>query len=256
MAALGGQGELEAQGELGEPEENRRLGHANGRMGQPTVCERPTVESRWNVRSRQPQELREGQWRAASAERCEGTHPVGSVGPRQSRGHRNDPPATYKPNGPDSFVVVLREGNKDLVELKRPDLPFFVAQLKHVQDWADLRDERALEVLAQIDNQYAFIAAATGLNVSRMPWTMEWLTIGIQFTVAVEMMLKHALGCFRPVHLSPQVQPIITTPGHGTYPMGHAAQAFVTIVALRGLLGIPDRTKPMSNFIGRRGASA
>jgi hypothetical protein len=146
----------------------------------------------------------------------------------------------YKPNGSDSFVAVLREGNKDLVELKRPDLPFFVAQLKHVQSWAELRDERALEVLAQIDNQYAFIAAVTGLNVSRMPWTIEWLTIGIQFTVAVEMVFKHALGCFRPVHLSPQVQPIITTPGHGTYPMGHAAQAFVTIVALRGLLGLAE----------------
>ena len=37
---------------------------------------------------------------------------------------------------------------------------------------------------------------------------------------------------------SPQVQPIITTPGHGTYPMGHGAQAFATVHALGALLEI------------------
>ena len=33
-------------------------------------------------------------------------------------------------------------------------------------------------------------------------------------------------GCFRPIELSPQVQPIIATPGHATFPMGHAVQAY------------------------------
>jgi len=97
-----------------------------------------------------------------------------------------------------------------------------------------------LEVLAQIDNQFAFIAAVTGLNMARKKWTMEWLMVAIQFTIEVELMFKHAFACYRPVDFSPQVQPIISTPGHGTYPMGHAAQAFATIVALMGLLKIPD----------------
>jgi hypothetical protein len=125
-----------------------------------------------------------------------------------------------------------------LVKLTRPDQPFFIAQLGFVQSWAELRDERAAEILAQIDNQFAFIAAATGLNVVRKKYTMEWLMVAVQFTIEVELMFKHAFACYRPVEFSPQVQPIVTTPGHGTYPMGHAAQAFATIVALSGLLGI------------------
>ncbi len=129
-------------------------------------------------------------------------------------------------------------GRETLVKLTRPDQPFFIAQLGFVQSWAELRDERAAEILAQIDNQFAFIAAATGLNVVRKKYTMEWLMVAVQFTIEVELMFKHAFACFRPVEFSPQVQPIITTPGHGTYPMGHAAQAFATIVALSGLLGI------------------
>jgi len=110
--------------------------------------------------------------------------------------------------------------------------------LPKVQSWAELRDERALEILAQIDSQFAFIAAVTGLNVSRYKWTMEWLAVMLQFTIEVELMFKHVFACYRPVDLSPQIQPIISTPGHGSYPMGHAAQAFATIVALTGLLKI------------------
>lgn len=144
----------------------------------------------------------------------------------------------YTASAPDTYTVSCRDGNQDLVEMKRPGLAFFVKQLPFVQSWAELRDERALEILAQIDNQFAFIAAVSGLNVARKKWTMEWLSIAIQFTIAVESKFKHAFACYRPVDLSPQVQPIITTPGHSTYPMGHAAQAFATVVALCGLLKI------------------
>src|SRR4029434_941646 len=96
------------------------------------------------------------------------------------------------------------------------------------------------EILAQIDNQFAFIAAVTGLNIGRHRWTMEWLTMGLQLVIAVEMRFKHAFACHRPVEYSPQIQPIITTPRHGTYPMGHAAQAVATVVALQHLIGIAE----------------
>jgi membrane-associated phospholipid phosphatase len=146
----------------------------------------------------------------------------------------------YVPTAPHTFTVSFRTaaGPSALVVMTRPDLPFFVAQLPLVQSWAELRDERALEILAQIDNQFAFIAAVTGLNVARKKWTMEWLTVTIQFTIAVELMFKHAFACYRPVEFSPQIQPIISTPGHSAYPMGHAAQAFATVTALTALLGI------------------
>ncbi len=149
----------------------------------------------------------------------------------------------YKDDAADTVIVWNRKDNKNLVEMTRPDLTFFEKQLPFVQSWAELRDERAAEILAQIDNQYAFIASVTGLNVSRKRWTMEWLTIVVQFTIAVESKFKHAFACYRPVDLSPQVQPIVTTPGHSAYPMGHAAQAFATMVALCGLLRLKTNSK-------------
>jgi len=149
----------------------------------------------------------------------------------------------YQAIAPDTFAVLNRSDAKNLVKMKRPGITFFEKQLPFVQSWAELRDERALEILAQIDNQFAFIASVTGLNVSRKRWTMEWLTVVIQFAIAVESRIKHAFACYRPVDLSPQVQPIITTPGHSSYPMGHAAQAFATMVALCGLLKIKSGSK-------------
>ena len=55
---------------------------------------------------------------------------------------------------------------KTLVELTRPSKLFFEKQLGFMQSWAELRDERGAEILTQIDNQFAFIAAATGLNIA------------------------------------------------------------------------------------------
>src|SRR4030095_7689915 len=130
----------------------------------------------------------------------------------------------------------------NLVTLGRHDERFFHGQLDLVQSWAELRDERADEILAQIDNQFAFIAAVTGLNIGRHRWTMEWLTMGLQLVIAVEMRFKHAFASHRPVEYSPQIQPIITTPRHGTYHMGHAAQAGATAVALQHLIGIAEDT--------------
>jgi hypothetical protein len=128
-------------------------------------------------------------------------------------------------------------GGVTLVELGQPPTWFLRRQLPLVQSWAELRDEREAEILAQIDNQIAFIGAVTGLNATKHPWTMEWLSAGLQLCVAVEMRFKHALACPRPVELSPQVQPVITTPLHGSYPMGHAAQAFLVAFALQRLIG-------------------
>jgi hypothetical protein len=112
------------------------------------------------------------------------------------------------------------------------------AQLPLVQSWATLREERTAEILTQIDNQVAFMATITGLNVNRHRWTWEWLSAALSLVIPVEVRFKHALACRRPVAYSPQVQPMITTPGHGTYPMGHAAQIYTLVEALKVLLGL------------------
>jgi len=64
----------------------------------------------------------------------------------------------------------------------------------------------------------------------------------LQFCVYVEMRFKHALGCFRPVEYNAQVQPMITTPGHGSFPMGHATQAYAVTFVLKKLLNLNSTT--------------
>jgi hypothetical protein len=137
-------------------------------------------------------------------------------------------------HGPDTMI--LKSGQSAVFSLTRPSPAFFAAQLPLVQSWATLREERMAEVLTQIDNQVAFIAAITGLKADRHRWTWEWLAAALSLVIPVEVRFKHALACRRPVAYSPQVQAIITTPGHGTYPMGHAAQIYVLVEGLKVLL--------------------
>jgi hypothetical protein len=59
------------------------------------------------------------------------------------------------------------------------------------------------------------------------PKTFEILNLALQLAIFVEMRFKHELACWRPVNYSPDVQPQITTPGHGSLPMGHATQAYM-----------------------------
>jgi hypothetical protein len=145
---------------------------------------------------------------------------------------------TFAPVGANGFTVSSAIGN--LITLTRPTPVFFRNQLPLVDSWAELREERAAEVLAQIDNQIAFLGAVCALNVTRHRHTLELWNMGMQFAVAVEMRFKHALGCRRPVDYSAQVQPIITTPLHGCYPMGHAVQAYMQARMLQTLAGWPD----------------
>lgn len=148
-----------------------------------------------------------------------------------------------------SDVVVTRSGDRAIVashtagplaDLQAPDVPTFKRQLALVLSWAELREERASEILAQIDNQLAFLSAVVYMHPTRTPRTLELLAVAIQFAVNVEMRVKHELACWRPVEYSPQVQPMITTPGHGSLPSGHATQAYISAYVLLQLLELPE----------------
>jgi membrane-associated phospholipid phosphatase len=130
----------------------------------------------------------------------------------------------------------LTVDGKVIASLTLPSQTFFQDQVSMVLSYADLRSERTPEILAQIDNQFAFVAAVTGLHPERHRNTVELLVNAIQFTVLVEMQFKHALACWRPHQYSAQVQPMITTPGHGSLPSGHSTQAFVLARLLGALV--------------------
>jgi membrane-associated phospholipid phosphatase len=141
-----------------------------------------------------------------------------------------------------------------IASLIRPLEACFQQQLLLVLDWAELREERSSEILAQIDPQYAFWAAILGMRADRHRHTMELINIALQLCVFVEMRFKHALACWRAVELSAQVQPLITTPGHGSLPSGHATQAYAVahvLSALRGFAAGSPRHEQLQRLAAR-----
>ena len=95
--------------------------------------------------------------------------------------------------------------------------------------------------MAQIDPQYAFWSSIIYMHPDRTRRTFELVNMVLQFCVYVEMRLKHDLACWRPVEYNAQVQPMITTPGHGSFPSGHATQAYAVAHVLTSLL---ELTRP------------
>jgi hypothetical protein len=117
----------------------------------------------------------------------------------------------------------------DLTQLKmiRPTREQFEKELPDVLADADLREDRASEILAQIDDIISFISAVLPQSLDRMPSTRLLLQTANRLVITTELRLKHEFACARPCEYSPQVQPIIRSPGHGTYPMGHGCEAFM-----------------------------
>jgi membrane-associated phospholipid phosphatase len=138
------------------------------------------------------------------------------------------------PPGTNAFQVW--SSSNLIAEIQRPAQATFEQQIPLVISWAQLRNERATEILAEIDPQYAFWSSIVYLHPERTRHTLELINMVLQFCVYVEMRFKHAFGCYRPVEYNAEVQPMITTPGHGSFPMGHATQTYAVTYVLRRLL--------------------
>ncbi|MFK7942289.1 MAG: phosphatase PAP2 family protein, partial [Paracoccaceae bacterium] len=120
--------------------------------------------------------------------------------------------------------------------LQRPSESILKDQLEYVRNYAFLRNERAVEIEVQVSDIHSFVASVVGLQPRRFRYTLELLEVVQSVTVLVEMRIKHALGVKRPVEFSPQVQPMIPTPQHGSYPSGHTTEAFIAAFMIDGLI--------------------
>lgn len=123
-----------------------------------------------------------------------------------------------------------------LARLVRPSEEIFTRQLELVANYAELRDDRGAEILSQMNGGAAFWASIVGLTTHRHKYTLELLDLAMSLATHVEMRFKHAFACPRPVDLSPQIQPMIPTPGHASWPSGHATEAYITCALLQALL--------------------
>jgi hypothetical protein len=124
-----------------------------------------------------------------------------------------------------------------LVTFIRPTPEILAQQLKFLDQYADLREDRACEILSQASTSAAFLASVAYLHPDRTKRTIELIDAAVRLAMYVEMRLKHALACRRPNELSPQVQPVILTPGHGTLPSGHSTENHMVARVLWELLG-------------------
>ncbi|UUX50824.1 phosphatase PAP2 family protein [Nisaea acidiphila] len=128
-----------------------------------------------------------------------------------------------------------------LVKLERPSVNTFLnCQLEYVHNYADLRRDRAAEILSQVDGFLEFFAGIGFLHPERTRWTLELLGALLSACFAIEMRIKHSLACRRPVELSAQINPMLQTPGHGTFPSGHATEAFMVAYVLAELTKAMD----------------
>ena len=135
-----------------------------------------------------------------------------------------------------SFSLPDGSGPFPGVKIVRPRQDAFEKQLEKVMYWAELREERMPEILTQIEGQNCFWGSIVPIQTDRMRHTRELLDAAVQFAVFAEMRFKHEFACWRPIDLSPQVQPMITTPGHGAFPSGHCTQSFAIFEVLKVLL--------------------
>ncbi len=125
---------------------------------------------------------------------------------------------------------------RPLVRLRAPTKAQFRKQLDLVAAYADLRADRAVEIVEQKLPPIAFWSSVVGLTAHRHKKTLQLIDLVFSLSVLVEMRFKQIFASLRPVAFSPQIQPMIETPGHGSWPSGHATEAFAVAVLLEALL--------------------
>ena len=100
-----------------------------------------------------------------------------------------------------------------------------------------LRPERTPEILTQVTVPYAFFGMVLNLQRGRHRHTYELMSAVFSFSSTMVMQFKNHFAVRRPADRSPLVQPVLPTPGHGSYPAGHATQCHFVATVLKGLAG-------------------
>ncbi|MEM1374385.1 MAG: phosphatase PAP2 family protein [Pseudomonadota bacterium] len=132
--------------------------------------------------------------------------------------------------------VTLRWGGKTMLTLGRPSIGLLVDQLDFVTEYMDLRPDRGSEVLGQMGSLSGHYAYMLGLTPSRHPKTFELAELAQLLSSHTVAIPKHYLTVRRPDQLDGRLMPMIQTPGHGSFPSGHATQAMAIATVLAALV--------------------
>lgn len=124
-----------------------------------------------------------------------------------------------------------------LLTLVRPPDSHFAEGLAYVAGYAELRGERLAEIEVQKSDLISFFASILPLCPDRSQRSIEFLGFAMEIAGALAQRFKLAFACPRPYFFSPLLQPMIPTPEHGSWPSGHATQAFTLATVLAALTG-------------------
>ena len=105
-----------------------------------------------------------------------------------------------------------------------------------MRNYVDQRPDRGAEILGQLGPLGAFFGIILGLSAARNLKTYELLGHVQNLAGYASMMPKHLLACRRPDEVDARILPLIPTPGHGSFPSGHATQAFAMATVLAALV--------------------
>ena len=154
--------------------------------------------------------------------------------------------------GAESLSVSDRETGGMIASMTRPKIEEFQLQLDYVNAYADLRIDRAPEILAQVGEIMSFIGQAISLHPQRHRWTIEYLFVAVGAVIELEKRFKAAMNVRRPFELAPQIQPMITTPAHSAFPSGHSTEAFAMAEVLASMVDHIDAVQNLSGPGSRR----
>jgi hypothetical protein len=169
----------------------------------------------------------------------------------------------HKENNKDSFTLWHMNARhagtprpttqaRRIATLIRPPMSTFRRQVRLVQAWSDLREERTGEILAQLTPPAAFWTSIANLHPDRTRWTLELIDLALGLAAAVEQRFKQAVASRRPHEFSPQIQPMILCPGHSAFPSGHATEAFMMAYVLWQLLRSAGKNRLWSEMLMRQ----
>ena len=105
-----------------------------------------------------------------------------------------------------------------------------------VRAYADLRSDRIAETINQTFDLLSFFGMVGHLSASRNAATLEVLSTVLRLAVHVEMPVKHYCRAPRPIDYAPQIQPMIQTPDHSSFPSGHAIEVFAAATVMARLM--------------------
>lgn len=131
--------------------------------------------------------------------------------------------------------ATLVADGKAITKIERPDPEYFEESLYWIRAYADLRDDRVGEIHMQLDDMLSFFGALAHLDLGRRKYTLMLLDVARSLAIHVETPMKFFCPAVRPNEYAMEVQPMIQTPDHSTYPSGHAMEAFAIATVLHRL---------------------